>query len=110
MAGLEEGGADIIGSNCGNGIGEMIEIARGFKERSRLPIIIQSNAGLPTILGGQVAYPETPRFLADKARELITLRVALIGGCCGTTPEHIRAVRDRVDASISRAQGKAGLD
>jgi 5-methyltetrahydrofolate--homocysteine methyltransferase len=97
-AGLQEAGADIIGSNCGNGIENMIKIARGFRQCSELPLIIQSNAGLPETRDGQTVYPETPAFMAEKAKELIEAGVSIIGGCCGTTPEHIRAIRMTVDS------------
>ncbi|MEW6742493.1 MAG: homocysteine S-methyltransferase family protein [Planctomycetota bacterium] len=101
-AGLEEAGASIIGSNCGNGIDNMIAIAREFRERSRLPLLIQSNAGLPQQRDGKVFYPESPEYMAAKARELIALGVSIIGGCCGTTPEHIRALRSVVDETRAR--------
>jgi 5-methyltetrahydrofolate--homocysteine methyltransferase len=94
--GLEEAGANIIGSNCGNGIENMIKIAREFKAASSLPIIIQSNAGLPKMEGTTVVYDETPEFMAEKAKELIALGVSVIGGCCGTTPEHIRAIKQMI--------------
>jgi len=96
--GLEEGGADIIGSNCGNGIENMVRIAKEFKEYSSLPLIIQSNAGIPEMRGNKPMYPESPEFMAEKAKELISSGVSIIGGCCGTTPEHIRAIRKMVDA------------
>jgi len=95
--GLEDAGADIIGSNCGNGIENMVKIAKKFKEVSKLPIIIQSNAGVPEIKNGKTLYPETPDFMAEKAKELVSIGVSIIGGCCGTTPEHIRAIREMVD-------------
>ena len=95
--GLAEAGADIIGSNCGNGIENMIKIAREFKKHTTLPIIIQSNAGLPEMHGDTVVYPETPAFMADKCRELVEIDVNIIGGCCGTTPAHIAAIRKVVD-------------
>lgn len=95
--GLKEAGADIIGSNCGNGIENMIKIAKEFKKYSKLPIIIQSNAGLPEMQGDKPIYPETPEFMAEKAKELVSLGVSIIGGCCGTTPEHIRAMRKMAD-------------
>ena len=98
-AGLQEAGADVIGSNCGNGIENMIKIARAFRACSDLPLIIQSSAGLPVTKDGQVVYPETPAFMAEKAKELIEAGVAIIGGCCGTTPEHIRAMRMTVDSA-----------
>ncbi len=89
---LEAAGADIIGSNCGNGIENMIEIAKEFKKYSTLPLIIQSNAGLPEIKDDTAVYPETPAFMAEKSKELAAVGVSIIGGCCGTTPEHIRAI------------------
>ncbi len=90
---LEEAGADVIGSNCGNGIENMIRIAREYRKQTNLPLIIQSNAGLPLIKDGKLVYPETAEFMAEKAKELVDAGVSIIGGCCGTTPEHIRAIR-----------------
>lgn len=95
---LTEAGTDIIGSNCGNGIEKMIEIAKEFKKDTTLPIIIQSNAGLPLMKGEVLIYPETPDFMANKSRELIEAGVKIIGGCCGTTPEHIRAIKKAVES------------
>jgi 5-methyltetrahydrofolate--homocysteine methyltransferase len=96
--GLEIAGADIVGSNCGNGIENMVRIAREFKRYTKLPIVIQSNAGMPELKGNMVSYPETPDFMAEKARELVSLGVSIIGGCCGTTPAHIKALRKMVDS------------
>lgn len=95
--GLEDAGADVIGSNCGNGIENMIKIAGEFKKHTKLPIIIQSNAGLPEMQGDKPVYPETPEFMAEKAKQLVRTGVSIIGGCCGTTPEHIGAIRRMVD-------------
>ncbi len=97
--GLAEAGADVVGSNCGNGIENMIGIAREFRSHTALPIIIQSNAGMPEMTNGKLVYSETPEFMADKCKELLDIGVAIIGGCCGTTPEHIAAIRRVVDAS-----------
>ncbi|MCK4654472.1 MAG: homocysteine S-methyltransferase family protein, partial [Candidatus Cloacimonetes bacterium] len=94
---LQKARADIIGSNCGNGIENMIIIAREFKKFSRLPIIIQSNAGLPELKNGEIFYSETPEFFREKAKDLINAGVSIIGGCCGTTPEHIQSIRKVVD-------------
>jgi 5-methyltetrahydrofolate--homocysteine methyltransferase len=94
---LQQAGADIIGSNCGNGIENMIKISQEFKKHSTLPIIIRSNAGLPEMQGDKPIYPETPEFMAEKAKELIQSGVSIIGGCCGTTPQHIQAIRRMVD-------------
>jgi 5-methyltetrahydrofolate--homocysteine methyltransferase len=94
--GLREAGADLVGSNCGNGIENMVAIARVFAASSGLPIIIRSNAGLPEMHGGETVYPETPSFMAERAQELVAAGVRVIGGCCGTTPEHIRALRESI--------------
>ena len=91
--GLSDAGADIVGSNCGNGIEKMVEIAAEFRRHTSLPLVIQSNAGLPEMQGGRVRYPETPEFMAEHAARLLDLGVAIIGGCCGTKPEHIAAIR-----------------
>ena len=101
-AGLQEAGADVVGSNCGNGIARMVAIAREFRRCSALPVIIQSNAGIPDTKDGVPVYHETPQFMADQARELVELGVSIIGGCCGTTPEHTRALRRMVDASVKQ--------
>jgi 5-methyltetrahydrofolate--homocysteine methyltransferase len=103
-AGLAEAGADVIGSNCGNGIENMITIAREFRKQTDLPLIIQANAGLPRLEGERTVYPETPEFMAEEARKLMAAGVSVIGGCCGTTPEHTRALRIVVDEARS---GKA---
>lgn len=106
--GLHDAGADVIGSNCGNGSETMVEIAREFRDRTRLPLIIQPNAGLPQNRGGKVVYPETPAFMAEKAVELMELGVAVIGGCCGSTPQHIREIRSRIDAARDGGGSRSG--
>ena len=90
---LVEAGADAVGSNCGNGIQNMIKIAEEFAKCSALPIIIQSNAGIPSVRDGVTVFPESPAFMAEKSKELKRIGVKIIGGCCGTTPEHILAIR-----------------
>ena len=100
VKGLEDAGADIIGSNCGNGIDNMIEIAIQIKELSDRPILIQSNAGIPENNDGEIVYPESPTYFEEKTLELIEAGVSIIGGCCGTTPEHIQAIRKIVDLQI----------
>lgn len=92
-AALQEAGADIVGSNCGNGIELMVLITTGFRRHTALPLLIQSNAGLPVMKDGAPTYPESPEFMAGKVAELLAAGANIIGGCCGTTPEHIRAFR-----------------
>lgn len=93
---LKAAGADVIGTNCGNGIENMILIAKEYRENSDLPLIIQSNAGLPEMKGDVATYPETPEFMAEKAKELAAVGVSVIGGCCGTTPEHITQIKKTI--------------
>jgi 5-methyltetrahydrofolate--homocysteine methyltransferase len=97
-AALEKAGANIIGSNCGEGAVQMVGIAREFRKHSRLAVAIQSNAGLPIKSDSGLVYPETPDFVAGKAVEMLDLGVQIIGGCCGTSPDHIRAIRKVVDS------------
>lgn len=97
-AGLAAAGADVVGSNCGNGIENMVKIAREFRAYTDLPLVIQSNAGLPEMVNGELVYAETPEFMAARARDLLDAGVTVIGGCCGTTPEHIKAIRAAVDS------------
>ena len=96
-AGLAEAGADGVGSNCGNGIVQMAAIAGEFRRHTALPLVIQANAGMPRMVEGRLEYEETPEFFAAQARALADLGVAIIGGCCGTTPAHIAALRAMVD-------------
>jgi len=97
--GLDGAGADIIGSNCGNGIENMISIAREFLKHTTLPILIQSNAGIPKLKDGVPVFPESPEFMAEKGRAMAAMGVKILGGCCGTTPGHIAAMRRMIDAS-----------
>lgn len=99
-AGLLRAGADVIGSNCGIGIESMIGVAKAFRACTDRPLIIQSNAGLPQLKGGVVTYTESPEFTAERAQQLLQVGVTVIGGCCGTTPDHIRALRATIDAAI----------
>jgi 5-methyltetrahydrofolate--homocysteine methyltransferase len=86
-------GADIVGANCGNGIVNMIEITRQTRAaQPNTPILINANAGLPVLEGERTVFKETPEFMASKVPDLIHAGAQIIGGCCGTTPEHIAAV------------------
>jgi 5-methyltetrahydrofolate--homocysteine methyltransferase len=105
-AGLAEAGADVIGSNCGNGVEHMVAIAREFRRHTTLPLLIQPNAGLPRMVGAATVYDETPAFMAEKARGLIDAGVSIIGGCCGTTPAHIAALRTVVGGAPRGARSR----
>jgi 5-methyltetrahydrofolate--homocysteine methyltransferase len=97
-SGLQNAGANIVGSNCGKGMEQMVGIAREFRRHSAAPIAIQGNAGVPIASAAGPVYPETPDFVAGKAAELFALGAQIVGGCCGTGPDHIRAIRKVADA------------
>jgi 5-methyltetrahydrofolate--homocysteine methyltransferase len=90
---MKEAGAHIIGSNCGNGIEDMIGIVKAIKAAdNKIPVMIQANAGVPELIEGKTVFRETPGMMASFVPELIKAGVNIIGGCCGTTPDHIRSI------------------
>ncbi|MFN7988567.1 MAG: homocysteine S-methyltransferase family protein [Thermoanaerobaculia bacterium] len=89
---LAAAGADVVGANCGDGAA-MVGIARELRASGPLPVAVRPNAGLPTVANGALTWPETPEAMAARVPELLAAGVALLGGCCGTTPEHVRALR-----------------
>ncbi|HEX6395063.1 MAG TPA: methionine synthase [Acidimicrobiales bacterium] len=87
---------DVVGLNCATGPAEMSEHLRYLSQRARVPISVLPNAGLPSVVDGQMHYDLTPNELADfHARFISEYGVSVVGGCCGTTPEHLAAVVDR---------------
>ncbi len=89
-----DAGADIIGSNCGNGLANMIQIvAQMRKAAPNTPIIVHANAGFPELRNGEIIYPETPEQIQVLIPSIIHAGANIIGGCCGTTPAHIAAIR-----------------
>ena len=89
---LEEAGADAVGSNCGSGIENMIEVAEIMRGARSVPLWIKPNAGLPALVHGQTVFRETPEEMAARIPALVTAGAQIIGGCCGTTPDHIRLI------------------
>jgi len=90
---LKQSGADIIGTNCGNGFEKMIDIVKEIRKIDNdIPVLVHANAGLPVFENGLVSYPETPSSMSARVDELIESGANIIGGCCGTTPEHISAI------------------
>lgn len=94
---LDASTADVIGTNCGNGIDEMVKIAHTMRGLTKKPLMVKSNAGLPKVVHGISVYKETPQMMAARIAELKAAGVAIVGGCCGTTPEYIRAFRAAID-------------
>jgi 5-methyltetrahydrofolate--homocysteine methyltransferase len=93
---LAAAGADVVGSNCGQGTEGMLSVAREFAAATGLPLLIQANAGLPVLQGGAVHYPESPEDMAAVLPDLLASGARILGGCCGTTPDHIRAMRKAI--------------
>ena len=105
---------DVLGINCATGPAEMQEHLRYLSQHSALPISVLPNAGLPSIVDGRTHYDLTPEQLADfHRRHVAELGIGVVGGCCGTTPEHLRqvvaAVRDLEPARRTAAVGAQRL-
>ncbi len=100
---LESDGADIIGTNCGMGIREMTSLVRQIRNGTDLPIIAEPNAGLPQLENGKTIYRESAEEMAAYVTEILSAGVSILGGCCGTTAQHIRKV-----AEIVKGKGDEG--
>jgi len=90
---LEAVGADIVGSNCGLGVDGIYDILAAMRKVTSLPLISQANAGLPLLVDGNTVFPGTPDDMTAYHDRLLALGVRIIGGCCGTTPAHIKAMK-----------------
>jgi 5-methyltetrahydrofolate--homocysteine methyltransferase len=96
LAALDAMRPDVVGLNCATGPSEMTEHLRHLAHHARMPIACLPNAGLPSVVNGQMHYDLTPEQLADyHARFITEFGVRVVGGCCGTTPEHLRQVVER---------------
>jgi len=97
LTALEPLGIDMIGLNCATGPAEMSEHLRQLSQRSEIPVMVMPNAGLPVLQGDGAFYPLTPEELATAHEQFIKeFGLSLVGGCCGTTPAHLKAVVERV--------------
>jgi len=93
---LAAAGADLVGANCGAGIAQVIEVTRELRAGTNLPLWIKPNAGRPELVEGRTVYREPPAEFAARVGELVAAGAAVLGGCCGTTPEHIRLIAQEV--------------
>lgn len=94
-------GVDVIGVNCGEGYGNMIDLVNELRNYSHnIPLLVQPNAGLPENIDGKIAYTETPEIIESSVKRYLESGVNIIGGCCGTTPDHIRIIRRLVDEHL----------
>lgn len=95
---LTDAGASFIGTNCGNGIQRMIEVVREIRAvNNELPVIVHANAGMPVYEEGKTIFPETPEEMASYVPQLVEAGANVIGGCCGTTPEHIKKIGEKLE-------------
>jgi len=90
---LAAAGADAVGANCGNGIEAYLPVCRGLAAAGDLPVWVKPNAGQPDLREGQVVYRTTPQEFSRRVPELLDAGARFVGGCCGTTPRFIEAVR-----------------
>ena len=93
-----DSGVDTIGLNCSVGPKSMLEALETLKTLTPLPISVQPNAGLPQSIGGRNIYMTSPEYMAEYAKRFIQTGATIVGGCCGTNPAHIRAIRRAVRA------------
>jgi len=95
---LEAAGADIVGSNCGSGIENMIEVAKLMRPVTGLPLWFKSNAGMPELIDGETVFRETPEEMGAHLGDMLAAGATVVGGCCGSTPDHIRKFRELIDS------------
>jgi methionine synthase / methylenetetrahydrofolate reductase(NADPH) len=105
---LAEWGADVIGCNCSIGPVAMLDAIERVRAASSLPLAAQPNAGIPRSVEGRNIYLCSPEYMASYARKFVTAGVKLVGGCCGTTPDHIRAMKSALRAGEARAKTSSG--
>ena len=104
VAKLAEWGADVIGCNCSVGPVAMLDAMERVRAATSLPLAAQPNAGIPRSVEGRNIYLCSPEYMASYARKFVAAGVRLVGGCCGTTPEHIRVMKSAL--RVDEARGK----
>jgi homocysteine S-methyltransferase len=101
---LEEWGANVIGCNCSVGPVDMLDAIERVRQATSLPLSAQPNAGVPRNVEGRNIYLCSPEYMASYARKFVAAGVRLVGGCCGTTPDHIRVMKAALRVSEARAK------
>lgn len=97
---LQEAGADVIGVNCSGGPAQLLRILKQMRHAAPQALFwVKPNAGWPQQVGGRIMYPADPDYFADYAVAFRSAGASIVGGCCGTTPQHIAAMRRALDAS-----------
>ena len=103
---LEGLGVAALGVNCGFGPHTLAPFVKTITEIASVPVVCNPNAGLPEMVGGRAVYSITPENYAREMEAILSLDVAIVGGCCGTTPDHIAAIAEKVKASIAKVAPK----
>src|SRR5256885_3466250 len=101
---LEEWGVDVIGCNCSVGPVAMLDAIERVRGVTSLPLAAQPNAGIPRSVEGRNIYLCSPEYMASYARKFVAAGVRMVGGCCGSTPEHIRVMKSALRASEARSK------
>ena len=101
---IEAWGADVIGCNCSVGPVAMLDVIERVRALTSLPLAAQPNAGMPRSVEGRNIYLCSPEYMASYARKFVAAGVRLVGGCCGTTPDHIRVMKSALRVSEARAK------
>ncbi len=99
---LQAAGADIVGANCGAGMADMVSVVRAMRRAASCPIWAKPNAGMPRLVNGETVFPESPEEMAQRLPELVEAGANIVGGCCGSTPAHIRLLAQTY-ANLARA-------
>ncbi|MBS1814266.1 MAG: bifunctional homocysteine S-methyltransferase/methylenetetrahydrofolate reductase [Acidobacteria bacterium] len=102
---LEEWGAHAVGANCSNGPEIVLRTVERMRAATKLPIAAMPNSGVPSCVDGRSIYLSSPEFMASFARKAMRAGATVIGGCCGTTPAHIRAMRGSIRAVAVQVDG-----
>lgn len=103
---LDEWGADVVGVNGGNGPSPLLELAKRLKSATDKPLILKPNAGLPRQVDGRLLYMASPEYMGEFARQALLQDVRVLGGCSGTTPQHIRAMAAAVRQGFALRGGE----
>src|SRR6202040_3640121 len=101
---IESWGVDVIGCNCSVGPVAMLDVIERVRALTSLPLAAQPNAGMPRSVEGRNIYLCSPEYMASYARKFVAAGVRLVGGCCGTTPEHIRVMKSALRMGEARAK------
>lgn len=98
---LERLGADVVGLNCGVGPASALDVAIEMLSLASKPVSVQPNAGMPARIGGRTIYVSTPEYHGEMAAKFARAGAKVVGGCCGTTPEHVRAMRMGIESAAT---------